>query len=183
MGGAHVAGCAGNKLNGSIARITGLDPAKPRMYERDNNEKLDVSDAKFVDVIHTDGGTVGIEDQVGHVDFYPNGGVSTQPGCRWMGPCSHRRAYVYFIETVVSPTGFLARKCQSWLAYQSDTCSNAEESYMGNPETSDRGNYYLETNAQPPYGKTSDRAAPRRDSIFKKVLKYFTNQPDVTFNF
>lgn len=35
----------------------------------------------FADVIHTDGGILGIPWALGHVDFYPNGGVALQPGC------------------------------------------------------------------------------------------------------
>jgi len=33
------------------------------------------------DVIHTDGGIFGIPWALGHVDFYPNGGIALQPGC------------------------------------------------------------------------------------------------------
>ena len=94
-----------------------LDPGKPKMVDKSDDKKLDVSDAKLVDIIHTCGGVVAISEpvsakcsmiflvylfylkfhvfiKIGHIDFYPNGGVSTQPGCRWLGPCSHRRAYV-----------------------------------------------------------------------------------------
>ena len=48
--------------------------------------RLDPTDAKLVDVIHTDGrdGTLdsglGLSRPCGHVDFYPNGG-HVQPGC------------------------------------------------------------------------------------------------------
>ncbi len=79
--GAHIAGIAGSKLPG-IRRITGLDPASLYYKEKSKEFKLDSSDADFVDVIHTDTSTtgMGISDQIGHVDFYPNGGES-QPGC------------------------------------------------------------------------------------------------------
>jgi hypothetical protein len=33
------------------------------------------------DIIHTDGGLLGIPWNLGHVDFYPNNGVALQPGC------------------------------------------------------------------------------------------------------
>ena len=45
---------------------------------------LDITDADFVDIIHTNGGNdddhMAIFETIGHVDFYPNGGQD-QPGC------------------------------------------------------------------------------------------------------
>lgn len=80
--GAHAAGYAGSYTNGQIARISGLDPALPGFEVTSGPEnRLDPSDAVFVDVIHTCGGVLGFYEPVGHVDFYPNGGVPSQPGC------------------------------------------------------------------------------------------------------
>ena len=61
--GAHVAGFAGKmiKSNGrkrKIGRITGLDPANPGFNYDSPLVRLDKSDAKFVDIIHTDTKTV-----------------------------------------------------------------------------------------------------------------------------
>lgn len=55
--------------------------------------RLSYNDAKFVDVIHTDGGIFGYPWALGHADFFPNGGTPLQPGCvqeetsknRWLG--------------------------------------------------------------------------------------------------
>ena len=58
----------------------GLDPAGPYLSYTDPEVRLDPSDARFVDVIHTDAGLPGNSQNVGDVDFYPNGG-SRQPGC------------------------------------------------------------------------------------------------------
>lgn len=73
----------------------GLDPADPYFQGTDVRVRLDPSDAAFVDVIHTDGSSIlqlgfGTMQQMGHVDFYPNGGVH-QPGCDadFMGKLSH----------------------------------------------------------------------------------------------
>jgi len=45
-----------------------------------NNEVLDKSDAKFVDVLHTNMGLKGKISPLGHLDFYANNGC-IQPGC------------------------------------------------------------------------------------------------------
>lgn len=63
-----------------LPRITGLDPAMPGFITADNENKLDASDAKFVDVIHTNALVQGQIQESGHVDFYVNGGT-LQPGC------------------------------------------------------------------------------------------------------
>ena len=49
------------------------------------DRRLDTSDAEFVDVIHTNSGTLidgslSFPQAIGHVDFFANGGHS-QPGC------------------------------------------------------------------------------------------------------
>ncbi|CAN7941578.1 unnamed protein product, partial [Ixodes hexagonus] len=85
--GAHAAGFCGRTFtlltNKTIGRITGLDPANGLFT--DTVVHLRSSDADFVDVIHTNRGKLsrgktGIDKEIGHVDFYPNGG-SRQPGC------------------------------------------------------------------------------------------------------
>ena len=55
--GAHVCGYTGEKIRG-LGRITGLDPAEPFFQYMPDHVRLDPSDAKFVDVIHTDGRTI-----------------------------------------------------------------------------------------------------------------------------
>ncbi|XP_041968762.1 phospholipase A1 1-like isoform X1 [Aricia agestis] len=80
--GAQSAGVAGSALtSGRVARITGLDPAWPVFCKLPPPQRLDETDAEFVDVIHADAGIFGFKYAVGHVDFWPNGGRSPQPGC------------------------------------------------------------------------------------------------------
>ncbi|OWR48603.1 hypothetical protein KGM_207911B, partial [Danaus plexippus plexippus] len=80
--GAQSAGVAGGSIrSGKVSRITGLDAALPLFNKLPPKQRLDPSDAEFVDAIHTDAGIFGFRDPVGHVDFYPNGGISPQPGC------------------------------------------------------------------------------------------------------
>lgn len=66
-----------------LRRISGLDPAMPLFITAGVEDKLDPSDAHFVDVIHTNALVQGKIERCGHVDFYMNGGIM-QPGC-WAG--------------------------------------------------------------------------------------------------
>ena len=67
---------------------TALDPAKP-LFDHDmtfEDERVSISDANLVDVIHTNAGRIndgacGLPEPLGHADFYPNGGVY-QTGCK-----------------------------------------------------------------------------------------------------
>ncbi|XP_034243159.1 endothelial lipase-like isoform X2 [Thrips palmi] len=100
--GAHVAGIAGaNVRSGRVSRISGLDPARPGFRDVALPRRLDAGDAVFVDVIHTTAGLLGMEDPIGHTDFYPNRGVMRQPGCTDLGPrCSHEKAYKLFRDSI-----------------------------------------------------------------------------------
>lgn len=49
--GAHCAGFTGKyMMNGKLLRLTAFDPARPSFYDRPPMERLDFSDAEFVDV-------------------------------------------------------------------------------------------------------------------------------------
>ncbi|KYM77372.1 Pancreatic triacylglycerol lipase [Atta colombica] len=169
--GAHVAGHIGNYMSKKLGRITGLDPAGPAFetpYLKDKEERLDAADANFVDVIHTCAGSLGFLRPIGHADFYPNGGTFKQPGCPvfssqyidlaciFLETCSHGRSHQFFTESIVHPDGFVAMKCSNWMDFQLGKCgdNNFSTAVMGefiNPNI--QGIFYLQTNAQPPFGK------------------------------
>ena len=70
-------------IEGNSLLDRSLDPAGPEFYHSAIADRLDASDALFVDVIHTNDASdvlsgFGYTDPVGHVDCYANGG-STQP--------------------------------------------------------------------------------------------------------
>ncbi|XP_074141337.1 pancreatic triacylglycerol lipase-like [Sminthopsis crassicaudata] len=143
--GSHIAGEAGRRLNGLIGRITGLDPAEPCFEGTPEEVRLDASDAKFVDVIHTDASPVipnmgfGTSQIVGHLDFFPNGGEH-MPGCQknalsqivdingiWEGTrdfvaCNHLRSYKYYADSILNPNGFSGFPCASYKVFEANKC-------------------------------------------------------------
>ncbi|XP_075390086.1 pancreatic triacylglycerol lipase isoform X2 [Tenrec ecaudatus] len=143
--GAHAAAEAGRRFNGTIARITGLDPAEPCFEGTPELVRLDPSDAMFVDVIHTDAAPVipnmgfGMTQTVGHLDFFPNGGKQ-MPGCQknilsqivdiegiWEGTrdfvaCNHLRSYKYYSDSIVTPNGFAGFSCDSYSLFTANKC-------------------------------------------------------------
>ncbi|XP_063390298.1 pancreatic triacylglycerol lipase-like [Cydia fagiglandana] len=154
--GAHLMGITASKANVTVGRVTGLDPARP-LFEYPNTLKtlpLTSSVAVFVDVIHTCGGALGIQNNSGHADFYPNGGKSPQPGCDSGDipeSCSHSGAHMYFSESIGNPTGFPACRSKNWMEYLNGTeCK--QQTYMGeNADRNSKGQYYLKTNAKAPF--------------------------------
>ncbi|XP_076757152.1 pancreatic triacylglycerol lipase isoform X1 [Xylocopa sonorina] len=185
--GAHVAGCASEVLkrkNVLLGRITGLDPASPFFRNnlfREKSRKLDATDARLVDVIHTDGSEdfadgFGLLKPLGHIDFFPNGGRE-QPGCTDVKnsvvvshanenmltreiACSHLRAWSYFLESVRMANEsckFIAWPCpRGRISYASGLCF-PNESTLWLQEMGYRANrgplgiYYLPTREEEPF--------------------------------
>ncbi|KAG8189509.1 hypothetical protein JTE90_008471 [Oedothorax gibbosus] len=143
--GSHIAGYAGERLNKTLGRITGLDPAGPYFENMPPSVRLDTTDADFVDVIHTDTSSskffpLGMAQAVGHVDFYPNNG-GNQPGCTMQGfysifleglvdatrrfvACHHQRAVDFFTASLnfrrALPVGYY---CSNWEDYLEGRCA------------------------------------------------------------
>ncbi|XP_047111831.1 pancreatic triacylglycerol lipase-like [Schistocerca piceifrons] len=152
--GAHVCGVAGNRVTaGRLNRITGMDPAAPLFGIESTADRLDASDASFVQVIHTSIVFPGWKDAMGSIDFYPNGG-SSKPGCGIDagGVCSHGRSTEFFAESITTATGFNAHQCGSWNDYSSGSCDGNPTALMGETvSTSASGTYYLATASSSPY--------------------------------
>lgn len=154
--GAHVSGNIGKALSGRIGVIVALDPAGPFISSSDINFSVHPSDAQYVQGIHTNAGTLGMSDPVGHSDFYPNGG-SRQPGCGidLLGSCAHNRAWEFFAESVTA-NRFASSNCASWDVFRNGRCTAGQSTLMGGLATinrSARGSFFLETNNQAPFGR------------------------------
>jgi len=126
-----------------VRRITGLDPAGPRFESNGYEDALQdlkiniltAESATFVDVIHSNGGftpsilhaalhlekpRLGYLEQLGHMDFYPDGG-SHQVGCppTWISllggepTCSHNRALIFYFYSINEKKLFPSQPCKS----------------------------------------------------------------------
>uniref|UniRef100_UPI0037E87C32 phospholipase A1 member A isoform X2 n=1 Tax=Semicossyphus pulcher TaxID=241346 RepID=UPI0037E87C32 len=127
--GAHVAGFVGTLFEGKIGRITGLDPAGPMFKGADTFDRLDPSDAQFVDAIHTDSDYFGISIPVGHVDFFLNGGKD-QTGCarsRFVSMygyviCDHMRALHVYMSALTGLCPLIGIPCTSYEDFLNGNC-------------------------------------------------------------
>ncbi|XP_013766585.1 lipoprotein lipase [Pundamilia nyererei] len=148
--GAHVAGFAGSHATNKVGRITGLDPAGPDFEGEHAHRRLSPDDAHFVDVLHTFtrgslGLSIGIQQPVGHVDIYPNGG-SYQPGCNLRGAlekianfgifavsdavkCEHERSVHLFIDSLLNEQeAAMAYRCGSNDMFDRGMCLSCRKS-------------------------------------------------------
>uniref|UniRef100_UPI00398F7ABD phospholipase A1 member A n=1 Tax=Pristiophorus japonicus TaxID=55135 RepID=UPI00398F7ABD len=127
--GAHVAGFVGRMFHGKLGRITGLDPAGPLFSKASVDERLDPSDAMFVEAIHSDSDNFGISRPVGHIDFYLNDGKD-QPGCRRLFLfsvyklliCDHMRAVYLYISSIKNHCPLVAFPCQTYEYFTNGQC-------------------------------------------------------------
>jgi len=154
--GTHLAGVASAGVSsGRLPRVTGLDPARSWPLN-DTDNRLDITDADFVDIVHTNGGTNpdnrAIFNAIGHVDFYANGG-RYQPGCQ-DDHCNHLRATDLFTESINSKLGFKSLRCDTFEHFQQGLCDDNEVEFMGDPTpTSARGVFQFATNGISPFAR------------------------------
>uniref|UniRef100_A0A7N6ACU0 Lipase domain-containing protein n=1 Tax=Anabas testudineus TaxID=64144 RepID=A0A7N6ACU0_ANATE len=130
--GAHLAGFVGANLKGKIGRITGLDPAGPMFTSATPEERLDPSDAMFVDVLHTDMNSFGLRGAHGHIDFYANGGAD-QPGCpktifagKSYFVCDHQRSVFLFLCSLNRTCSLTGYPCSSYSDFLDGRCLQCE---------------------------------------------------------
>uniref|UniRef100_A0A672ZT97 Lipase member H-like n=1 Tax=Sphaeramia orbicularis TaxID=375764 RepID=A0A672ZT97_9TELE len=130
--GAHISGFIGASLNSTIGRITALDPAGPLFTGKPPEDRLDPTDAQFVDVLHTDIDALGFREPLGHIDFYANGGTD-QPGCPktiFSGgsyfKCDHQRSVFLYLDSEEQKCASRAYPCTSYSDYMDGQCLNCD---------------------------------------------------------
>ncbi|XP_039770277.1 lipase member H [Ornithorhynchus anatinus] len=131
--GAHISGFVGQMYNGTLGRITGLDPAGPLFNGKPPEDRLDPTDAQFVDVIHSDTDALGFRETLGNIDFYPNGGLD-QPGCPktiFSGlqyfKCDHQRSVYLYLSSLKKNCNITAYPCNSYRDYRNGKCVSCGE--------------------------------------------------------
>ncbi|XP_056275837.1 endothelial lipase [Pseudoliparis swirei] len=174
--GAHVAGYAGTFVRGTIGRITGLDPAGPMFEGVEERKRLSPDDADFVDVLHTYtrealGVSIGIQQPIGDIDIYPNGG-DVQPGCalgdvlavagNFMAvvKCEHERAVHLFVDSLMSKDHMsFAYQCTGPDRFKKGICLSCRKNRCNNIGYNTRkmrkrrnSKMYLKTRAVTPFG-------------------------------
>uniref|UniRef100_A0A663EHQ1 Triacylglycerol lipase n=1 Tax=Aquila chrysaetos chrysaetos TaxID=223781 RepID=A0A663EHQ1_AQUCH len=195
--GAHAAGEAGRRKPG-IGRITGLDPAGPLFQYTPPTVRLDPSDAKFVDIIHTH---AGILQTCGHLDFYPNGGKK-MPGCKQLRVppatrnindlmreyrsigCGHKRSLRYYAESIITPNGFVGYRCETYRAFVLGDCfpcpkegcplmGHYADKFLHKTEK-EQQKVYLNTGPSPPYARKLQNFKSETVTLFLSTKIYKT---------
>uniref|UniRef100_A0A2K5YS79 Lipase I n=1 Tax=Mandrillus leucophaeus TaxID=9568 RepID=A0A2K5YS79_MANLE len=100
--GAHISGFVGKIFNGQLGRITGLDPAGPKFSRKPPYRRLDYTDAKFVDVIH-----------------------SNSHGIKFI-KCNHERAVHLFMASLETNCNFISFPCHSYKDYKTSLCVDCD---------------------------------------------------------
>uniref|UniRef100_A0A8C7BVE7 Lipase I n=1 Tax=Neovison vison TaxID=452646 RepID=A0A8C7BVE7_NEOVI len=100
--GAHISGFVGKIFQGQLGRITGLDPAGPKFSGKSPKDRLAYTDAKFVDVIHSD--TNGIQ----------------------YIKCDHQRAVYLFMASLETKCNFVSFPCPSYEDFKAGLCVDCD---------------------------------------------------------
>ncbi|KAM8717665.1 hypothetical protein ACLKA7_004373 [Drosophila subpalustris] len=148
--GAQIAGSAGKRLKPEqYNTIFALDPAGPKFRHRSPEFRIDPSDAKYVESMHTSG-NFGFLRPTGSATFYPNYGLY-QRNCFYLG-CSHIRAYQMFAESINSPDGFWGTPCtRDNGKWQCDQTQRQAHRMGGEPSIVKQGIYYVKTSSGEPF--------------------------------
>ncbi|CAH2090830.1 unnamed protein product [Euphydryas editha] len=158
----------------NISRITALDPAGPCFRNLGPADRLDKTDADFVEVVHTNIDNFGMAAPIGHINYYVNGGEH-QPGeYFWMlctEFCSHVRAHALWIAALTYHESFVAIQCDSVQQARYKKCYDRVPqvtNYLGlKANKTVQGIFYLATTNTYPYfmGKKG----------LKKEYDFYTN--------
>ncbi|XP_069801745.1 lipase member I [Dendropsophus ebraccatus] len=182
--GAHISGFVGKMYNGSIGRITGLDPAGPLFNGKPPEDRLHYSDAQFVDVVHSDIDALGYREALGNIDFYPNGGTD-QPGCpktilsgSEYFKCDHQRSVFLYMASLNESCSVVTFPCENYTDYRIGKCVDCQMfNPLGCPVLgfyADKWKDYLVAKDPPVTKAFFDTASAKPFCIFHYFLDFIT---------
>lgn len=176
-----------HNLTGSkVSQITGLDPSGPCLRNLGPDERLDSSDADFVQVVSTNIDGLGMAAPVGHVNFYVNGGEFQPSDFYWMPctlHCSHFRSVTIWLVALERPDSFIGLKCDSVQQARSHRCYDrvpTETNVISNTKTdrSNTGVFYLATDNNWPYYLGS-RGLRKENEFWTKHMVEWNKEDDI----
>lgn len=179
--GAQISGHVGKNINERLGEklgvIFGLDPANPHFClptVANINKRLDATDAKFVQIIHSSDNAFGCAIDQGHQDFRPDGGNIFQTGCKvplfgqtiGFDPliCNHYQAVLYFQYSMNPANVFIGRQCASYLGFLLFRCNKVTD-VIGPYTKKQTGRFYLRTSAKTPFTPISRTGSLVSDTI------------------
>uniref|UniRef100_T1GP03 Lipase domain-containing protein n=1 Tax=Megaselia scalaris TaxID=36166 RepID=T1GP03_MEGSC len=175
-----IAGLAARYVQkGYLFAVWGLDPAGPLFSYNEISWRISELDAKYVECIHTNAGTLGFTEALGQADYYMNGGQS-QPGCGLdlTGSCSHSRSYEYFAESIAD-NKFMSYSCTDYKSAMKNKCNKLQINFhnMGYGFVDSSGYYYTPVNKKSPFGKDSSSKVfpPSQFNVRVDLEPYISN--------
>lgn len=154
--GAHAAGIAGKTLNGQLGSIVGLSPSSALFTIALSIDRLNATDAIFVEIIHTSRSDIALRNY-GDAEFFVAGVLNfmPQPGCGGIDStdlCSASRSICYFFETIALPNRYVGTSCTTI----SNVCVKQRDASLqamgGEPlNTAARGAYSVSVSPRSPY--------------------------------
>ncbi|XP_059061667.1 phospholipase A1 member A-like [Achroia grisella] len=147
------------ELSGTkLSKLTALDPTGPCFRNLGPDERLDQSDADYVEVLNTNMDGLGIGTPVGHVNFYINGGEYQISDIYWMPCellCSHIKVYTIWFSALRNPNSFIAMQCDSVQQARDRKCYDRQPMVTNlvglNVDKTKHGLFYLATDYKYPY--------------------------------
>lgn len=125
-----------------------MDPAGPGFEKAPRNEKLNSTDAKYVQCIYTDGNTWGTRIEYGdaHAHFLMHDGLN-QPGCENKPAiCDHSLAHEYFKESMNKNSVFEGTYCGA-------ENNQHRTDWIGIHSKGENGTFCVKVNRASPYAK------------------------------
>ncbi|XP_059061658.1 pancreatic lipase-related protein 2-like [Achroia grisella] len=173
------------ELSGTkLSKLTALDPTGPCFRNLGPDQRLDQSDADYVEVVSTNIDGLGMAAPVGHVNFYINGGEYQLSDLYWIPCellCSHVKVYTIWYSALRNPNSFIAMQCDSVQQARDMNCYDRTPmvtNLLGpNVDQTKHGIFYLAADYNYPY-YMGEKGLKREFEPVSNLLKQM-NKEDV----